>query len=129
MAEKASDKTILIIEDDPDLADALQTKLAAAGFLVVVRSDGEAGLQTALKDHPDVILLDVMLPIINGLQVLNRLRNDPWGKEVHIIMLTNRDDAQSVSEADRNKCDSYIVKTNYSLDEITEIVKIQAGVV
>lgn len=118
MTEGENKKTILIIEDEDDLADALEIKLSNKGYSVETRSDGESGLAAALTLHPDVILLDLVLPIINGLEVLDRLRNDVWGEKANILIISNRDDEKSISRAERNKCNAFIVKANYSLEEL-----------
>ncbi|MCH7756617.1 response regulator, partial [Patescibacteria group bacterium] len=85
-------KTILIVEDEEDLAQALKIKLEAAGFITHITSDGESGLQIAFTERPDLILLDILLPGISGVDMLKKLRQYEWGRDVLVILLANVDD-------------------------------------
>jgi DNA-binding response OmpR family regulator len=82
-------KKILLVEDDASLSEMYQSKLSIEGFDVVIARNGGEGLQVALSTKPDLILLDIMLPGLDGMTVMKRLRDDPWGKSVPIIILTN----------------------------------------
>ena len=81
------------------------------------------GLKRALEFHPDVILLDLVMPKIDGFEVLKRLREDSWGKGAKVIMLTLIDRMDSIAQAVDKNVAGYLVKTNYSLDEIVGEVK------
>lgn len=116
-------KTILIIDDEQDLRDALRTALEEADFTVKEAADGEAGVAAALEAHPDLILLDVMMPKMSGHGALEALRADPWGKHVPIIMLTALDDARTVAKAVEGGGDDYIIKSNIHLEEVVEKVR------
>ncbi len=80
---------ILIIEDDQILQDMYKDKMEGSRFAVTTAVDGEEGLKLALQDHPDLILLDLMMPKMDGTKLMEVLRNDSWGKNVPIIVLTN----------------------------------------
>ncbi len=116
-------KTILIVEDDPALRTPLSEQLTGEGFNVLQAGDGEAGLASALEHHPDLILLDIIMPKMNGLVLLEKLRQDPWGKNVQVMMLTNFSDPGNIAQAVQSEVFEYIIKSNSSLDEITAKIK------
>lgn len=111
-------KKILIIEDEKDMADILKTKITASGYDVDVADDGRVGLGMALQMHPDLILLDIQLPSMDGISLLEELRNDEWGKNVPVIILSNLDSAETIEEGKSKGVRSYLVKTNWKLDEV-----------
>lgn len=86
-------------------------------------ADGEEGYQTALAKHPDVILLDIMMPKMNGHQTLEQIRNDPWGKNAKVIFLSSLSDAENIVHAVEKNSEDYIVKSHASLAEIVAKVK------
>ena len=119
-------KKILIIEDDLALQRALQEKFQSKDFVVFTANDGEAGLELALAKHPDITLLDLLLPKIDGMTALKRLRADSWGKHAKVIVLTNLNDKAKVAEGLESGMDGsydYLVKTDWSLDEVVKKVK------
>ncbi len=81
-------KKILFIEDEPDQRLIMTLRLKKSGFMVIVAEDGARGLEKAVKEKPDLILLDVIMPGIDGLEVIRRLRRDPVTKEIPIITAT-----------------------------------------
>jgi len=111
-------KTVLIVDDDLILAHALRDKLNRDEIDVIQAGDGEEGLQVAFEKHPDLILLDVVMPKVDGISVLKRLRGDDWGKNVPIILLTNLDKScNEVSYLGYKNC-SCIIKANSKLAEV-----------
>lgn len=116
-------KKILIIEDEQELRDALTLVLTNAKYLVTSANDGEEGLTRALDEHPDLILLDLGLPKMSGHQVLSKLRRDAWGKDVHVLILTNADDAANITHGVEEKGSEYIIKSQTSLEDIVKKVK------
>lgn len=116
-------KKILVVDDDTDLREALDTALTAAGYTSLTAKDGAEGLALALKEKPDLILLDIMMPNMNGHKTLSELRKDSWGKEVPVLFLTNFDDPTNISEGFGLKANGYIIKSNTSLESITTKVK------
>lgn len=80
---------LLIIEDDRILRDMYSDQFTANGYLVSTAVDGEEGLQKALAEHPDVILLDLAMPKMDGTTMLEKLRNDEWGRDAAVVILTN----------------------------------------
>ena len=81
-------KTVLVVEDEPDAAELVEYNLKAAGFRVVIADDGPEALRKARSAKPDIIILDLMLPDIDGIQVCKLLRQDPATKSIPILMLT-----------------------------------------
>lgn len=82
-------RTVLIIEDEQILRDMYRDAFEKNDFTVVTAADGKEGLKLALEDKPDLILLDLALPQMNGMTILEALRNDEWGQHAQVIVLTN----------------------------------------
>lgn len=120
------DKRILVIEDEPDIREAIAEALTQAGFTTFTAENGQAGLQTALAERPDLILLDIIMPIMDGHQTLTKLRQDPWGQNAKVIMLTSMDDVQNIGAAHEGKIAGYIIKAHASLDEIVNKVRLES---
>lgn len=116
-------KKVLIVEDEKTLADSLKEKLISEGFDVLTAEDGIAGLDTAFQNEPDVILLDIVMPKMNGLEMLNRLRKDEWGGRVPVILLTNYGDADQIEEAKKYDVTDYVIKANVKLQDVIDRVK------
>lgn len=118
-----TDPRILIIEDEKPLANMLADKLQGEGFTTQVAFDGQDGLKIALDWQPDLILLDLIMPKMDGMTMLRRLRQDDRGKGIHVILLTNLSDTAKVYEAVSLGVNDYLVKTNWDLDEIIKEIK------
>lgn len=116
-------KRILIVEDEPDLREAMIEVLEEAGFEVFFAPNGQVGLDIALAEHPDLILLDLMMPIMNGQEMLARLRNDPWGKSAHVVVLSAMDDVQNIGQAYEKGLLDYIIKAHTGLAELVNKVR------
>ncbi|HOX60791.1 MAG TPA: response regulator [Candidatus Magasanikbacteria bacterium] len=114
---------ILIVEDEPALSRALVTKFKKEGFTVFKASDGEEGLRIALQEHPHIILLDIVMPIMDGITMLEKLRADVWGKDVAVIMLTNLADEVKVAEVMRFGSRDFLIKTDWQLSDVVKKVK------
>lgn len=121
MTEKIS-KKVLIVDDDENLRLVLNDKLTMEGFEVTEAKNGKQGLDQALNEHPDIILLDVMMPIMNGLDMLKALREDKWGKDAKVIMLTVLENAESVAEAMKGGSFNYLIKTDLNAEQIVSKV-------
>ena len=118
-----TDKKILIIEDEKSLADLLADKLRADGFEVSVAGDGEAGLKMALEWRPDAVLLDIVMPKMDGLTMLRKLREHDEGKKMQVILLTNLSDTEKVYDAMANGVFDYLVKSNWEIDDLVKEVR------
>src|SRR3954465_7288291 len=86
--------TVLVIDDQENIIEFIKLGLKYEGFLVESAADGQQGLATAQRVNPDLIILDLMLPGIDGLEVCRRLRNNPTTQDIPILMLTAKDDVR-----------------------------------
>lgn len=122
-------RKILVIEDEIPLIEALEAKLKRSGYTVLMAHDGVTGLATALTVHPDLILLDLLLPEMDGLTVLKRLAADPVGKNIPVIVLSNisADDHQILSEALEIGAYDIMDKVDSKLGDVVKRVKDRLG--
>lgn len=116
-------KKVLIFEDDAAMAKLYQVELTTKGFMVEVVGDGEIGLEKISAFAPDLILLDIMMPKMNGIDVLKKLRSDDKYKSLPVIMLTNFVQEGLVKEAFDSGSTDYIFKYQTTPAEVTEKVK------
>lgn len=116
-------KKILIIEDEDVLIDALFDKFTGSGFEVIKAKDGQEGYTSAIKHHPDLILLDIIMPVMDGMSMLEKLRSDPWGKDVKVILLTNLSDPGKVKQSLSKGVRDYLIKSDWKLDDIVKKVR------
>lgn len=116
-------KFILVIEDDVAYANVYQRKLSKEGYEVVVEQSGEAAIELAKKRHPDLILLDLVMPGKNGFEVLQELRADPELKNVKIIVASNLSQDVDIEKAKKAGADDYFIKSNVSVPEMVQLVK------
>jgi len=103
-------KKILIIDDEPDVIDTLTFMLKARNFEVVSAPDGLSGLSLAKADKPDLILLDIMMPGMDGYEVCSKIKTDNATKHIPVIMLTAKGEGEAVTKAHRSGANDYIVK-------------------
>ena len=123
MADQPKNFTILIVEDDIHHLTALKDKFFNEGFTVLETRDGQEGLTSALTNHPDLILLDIIMPIMDGMTMLDNLRLDPWGKSVPVVLLTNLSEADKVAASLRQGVYDYLIKSDWKLEDIVKKVK------
>lgn len=114
--------TILIVEDEPFILEAASEKLEREGYAVVTAKEGASGLDEALKSKPDLILLDILMPNVDGIQMLRQLRQDDWGKTAKVIIFTNLVHKEKEAEARELGVDDYLIKANWTLRELVEKV-------
>ncbi|OGZ20234.1 MAG: hypothetical protein A2494_03380 [Candidatus Lloydbacteria bacterium RIFOXYC12_FULL_46_25] len=114
---------LLIVEDDKFLRDLATQKLIQENFAVHAAVDGEQGIALAEKELPQVVLLDILLPGIDGFEVLKRIRANPALKDTRVIMLSNFGQREDVEKALSSGADQFLVKANFTLDEIIEEAK------
>ena len=117
------DKTVLVIEDDRVLRRVIIDNLKSEGFNALEAEDGEAGLALALAKHPDIMLVDVVMPKMDGIAMLEKLRQDEWGKDAQVIMLTNLSDPDKISAVSKKGVNDYLVKADWDIAGIIERVK------
>ena len=114
---------ILFIEDEPALQKALGDFLRESGYEVVSALDGEMGLRLIEKEKPDLVLLDLILPKVRGLDVLEKMRKNPSFGSIPVIVLTNVESSEAVEASLALGARAYLVKTNYNLDEVLTKIK------
>lgn len=119
----ANSKTILAIDDDELLLGSVVQVLEQAGYTVVQAKNGKEGLEMALQHHPDLILTDNLMPILNGVDMIAGLRNDAWGKKVPVIIMTNMYTADMLNQSLQAGATDYVMKSDISLEKIVELVK------
>jgi|WetSurMetagenome_2_1015567.scaffolds.fasta_scaffold58979_3 CheY-like chemotaxis protein len=117
-----STKRVLLVEDDRFLRRACQGGLSQRGFTVSIAVDGEEGLQKARADLPDLILLDMLMPKLSGLDVLRALRAEERTRGIPVVILSNSSREQDLQEVQRLGVSGYLVKANLSLHELGEQV-------
>jgi len=115
--------TILIIDDEKTVAEVLSDALTQAGFKTLIAHDGQEGLTTAIEQHPNLILLDILMPKMDGMAVLQKLREDAWGHDAQVIFLTNISDFEKFNQAIEGGVHEYMVKSDWKLEEIVERVR------
>ena len=116
-------KTILIVEDEVSLNQTLTEVLTGEGYTTLSARNGKEGLDMALEHHPDLIVLDIIMPVMDGMAMLKELRKDDWGKTVSILLLTNVGDVEHMSEALEQDALDYFVKSQMELDDVVARVK------
>ena len=114
---------ILIIEDDAVLQKSLNEYLSSEGFDTLCAADGETGLQKAIAEKPDLILLDIILPKKDGYEVLQEVKANPETLNIPVVLLTNLDGVADVEKALELGATTYLVKADYKLEEVTEKIK------
>ncbi len=116
---------VLIVEDEKTLAEMYSDKFKHEGFEVLLAEDGEKGLKMAFDEKPDILVLDILLPKKEGLEVLKEVRESgDWGKKVPIIMFTNLDSSDYILNAvDKYHPSYYFTKADVDLNEIVNRAK------
>jgi two-component system phosphate regulon response regulator PhoB len=116
-------KKVLLVEDDDSLASVYLTRFEAEGFLVKRVPNGEDALVAALEFHPDIILLDVMMPKVSGFDVLDILRNTPETADLKVIMLTALSQESDKQRAHDLGVNDYLVKSQVVIADVVDRVK------
>jgi CheY-like chemotaxis protein len=116
-------KKILIVEDERALIKILSTKFEKEKFSVSLAKDGVEALKKVEKLKPDLILLDIIMPKMDGLTMLGLLRREKWGKDIPVIMLTNLSDAGKVSQAAKSGVYDFLVKSDWHIDDVVKKVR------
>ena len=114
---------ILLIEDDPFLLSMYATKFELEGFEIIFAEDGEKALKVANKEKPDIILLDVLLPKMDGFEVLKELKKNEETKAVPVILLTNLSQRDDVEKGLALGAVDYLIKAHFMPTEVVEKIK------
>ena len=114
---------IAIIEDDTAIAGMYTAKLTASGYDVKVAENGKLGIELVKSFRPDVILLDLMMPVMNGLEVLQKFKDDPELTRAKVVVLSNMGDTETTAKIAGFKVDDRIVKAELTPSQVAERVK------
>ena len=116
-------KKILIVEDDKMISNMYETKLKQEGFDVLLAENGAVGLDLAIKEEPDIILLDVIMPQMDGFMVLQEIRSNPGTKDKPVVMLTNLGTSEDQEKGKQLGATDYWVKASMTPAQVSEKVK------
>lgn len=114
---------IAIIEDDAAIVQMYRMKFETEGFEVAFAEDGKQGITLIQEFRPDIILLDLMMPIMTGTELLQKLRDEEWGKDIKVIVLTNMGESEAPEEMNDLGVEEYIVKSDMTPKQVYEKVK------
>jgi len=116
-------KKILLVEDDPFLIDIYTTKLKESGFSVEVANDGEAALRKARENKPDLVILDIVLPQIDGWEILRKIKSEPEFKNLKVIILSNLGQKEEVEKGIKLGAAKYLIKAHYTPSQVIKEIK------
>ena len=114
---------IAIVEDDPAISQMYRIKFEAEGYTVETAENGKLGYQLAEDMKPDIMLLDLMMPIMTGEEMLTKLRKTDWGKKIKIIILTNRGEQEIPDAVRAQGVEAIILKAAMTPRQVAELVK------
>lgn len=117
--------SVLLVEDEESMLQALTDAFTSSGFIVESAKNGEEGLKVAFHKHPGIIVLDILMPKLDGLALLRKLREDSWGRDVPVVILTNVNPESNtlIEEVLKEKPAYYLIKSNVTLEGIVDKVK------
>lgn len=116
---------IAIIEDDPAISQMYRFKFEAEGYQVETAGNGKLGLGLAEKMKPDIILLDLMMPEMNGDEMLEKMRATSWGKDIRVVVLTNKGEQEIPEKVRQLNVSAVILKADMTPRQVAELVKTQ----
>jgi CheY-like chemotaxis protein len=112
---------ILIVEDDPILSDLYNNTFLLGGFTTHTAKNGLEGFETAVKEKPDIIFLDIMMPKMNGIELIGELKKNEVTKNIPVIILSNFSDQKLAQEAITKGALAYIIKSDYEPKEVIQV--------
>ncbi len=118
---------VLLVEDDNNLREIFQMRLQAEGYNTVVAADGEEGLVSAMKEKPDLVIADVMMPKLSGFEMVESLRAAPETKDIKVIMMTALGQAEDQARGEKLGVVKYLVKSQVTLEDFARVVKEALG--
>jgi DNA-binding response OmpR family regulator len=122
LKRKPKKTRILVVDDEPNIVQTLKDRLEMNEYCVETASNGQEGLRLAEEKGPDMVLLDVIMPLMDGHEMLEKLRQTEWGRDISVIMLTARSQAQDIARARACNIDDYIIKP-FDLSELLEKIE------
>ena len=118
---------IAIVEDDAAISQMYRIKFEAAGYTVNTAENGKVGLDLINEMKPDIVLLDLMMPEMDGEEMLTRLRKETWGKDLKVIILTNMGETEAPDTIRELGVEAFILKANMTPRQVAELVKEHLG--
>lgn len=116
-------KVLLIVDDEEIVYKALSVQFEKNEVEILTVQNGEDGLKVALEHHPDLILLDIIMPKMDGITVLNKLRADNWGKSAKVIVLSNISDTDKVKEVKEQGNYEYLIKADWNVIDVAQKIR------
>ena len=116
-------KKILIVEDESEVIQMLSSTLKQEKFEIIEAKNGAEGLEIALSSKPDLILLDIEMPVMDGISMLKELKKDNTVKNIPVIVLTNYSDAKNIAEAMENGASGYLIKVELKNGDLVKNIK------
>lgn len=123
----APQRKILIVEDETSILNGISDKFTHEGFLVFKAKDGQDGLDKALKNHPDFVLLDNLMPNTDGFYFLENLRKNEWGKNVPVVMWSNSHDTNTIARAKKIGILDFMIKSEWEYRDVVKKVRETLG--
>jgi len=114
---------VLIVEDEISILNGISDKFTHEGFIVFKATNGQEGLDIALKDHPDFILVDNLMPNTDGFYFLENLRKDEWGKNALVIMWSNSHDSTTIARAKKIGIYDFMIKSEWEYRDVVKKVR------
>jgi DNA-binding response OmpR family regulator len=111
-------KTILLVEDDSFVSDIYQMKIESEGFDIIVAENGLEAIKRLEKKIPDLILLDIVMPYMDGIETLKKIKKEEKWKKIPIILLTNLSEKEKIQEALGMGADDYLIKSHFTPSEV-----------
>jgi DNA-binding response OmpR family regulator len=116
-------KKILLVEDDAFVSDIYQTKLGQDGFSVILAENGIEAMKALENEKPDMVLLDVVMPYMDGMEVLKKMKENENWKNIPVILLTNLSEKEKVEEGLEIGASDYLIKSHFTPSEVVTRVK------
>lgn len=123
MEERNDSKKVLLVEDDPLLIDIYSSKLKESGFLVSVAEDGERALQKIKEETPDLVVLDIVLPKIDGWEIIREIKKDKRLNSLKVVILSNLGQKGEIEKGLEMGAQKYLIKAHYTPSEIVKQIK------
>ncbi len=121
-------KKVLVVDDEKSFRFLISKTLEKAGYEVILAENGMEAVEKAFQLHPDAILMDLYMPVKDGVSAIREIRQDAWGKDAKIAVLSNIDYPETVKEMRNMKIDNYVVKSSQSLQDISTLVDTMTSV-
>jgi DNA-binding response OmpR family regulator len=114
---------VLIVDDDKPILNGISDKFTLEGFLVLEAKDGQEGLELAVKEHPDMIITDILMPKVDGLSFIENLRKDDWGKNAHVIIWSNSHNSTNMIQSKKLGVLDFMVKSDWEYKDVVKKVR------